>query len=214
MMAIPLFKSRPARIVFGVTGALILGALSNGVWEALFKPSMVWLRDAILTVGTLGIQSLIDSVYFDVGKAGYERASVEILDVFIACFILLFISTIFIAIGNIRNPSGLRTDNAEQDERSRRQFWRVKIYFILPVFILAAVIMLFRFTSIIYEIEASTNLERYQSIIAPYISEQERLNFRSRVAQIHTRAEFLTLIGDMKLIIETNKLYDPAIAIF
>ena len=75
-------------------------------------------------------------------------------------------------------------------------------------------IVMFRFTSIVYEIEASTNLERYQSIIAPYISEQERLNFRSRVAQIHTRAEFLAIIGDMKLIVETNKLYDPAISIF
>jgi len=214
MMAIPLFKSRPAKVIFGVTGALILGALSNGVWEALFKPSMVWLRDVILTVGTLGVQSLIDSVYFDVGRAGYERASVEILSFFMAFFVILIISTIAIAIRSIRKLSGLKTDNEERNERSRQRFWRVKIYFILQIFILASMIVMFRFTSIVYEIEASTNLERYQSIIAPYISEQERLNFRSRVAQIHTRAEFLAIIGDMKLIVETNKLYDPAISIF
>jgi hypothetical protein len=214
MMATPLFRSRPAKIVFGVSGALILSALSNGVWEALFKPSMVWLRDAILTVGTLGIQSLIDGVYFDIGRAEYERASVEILSIFMAFFILAFIVTIITVIRNIRELHGLISDNAERYERARQRFWRVKIYFMLPVFVLAGMTMMFRYTSIVYAIEASTNLERYQSIISPYVSEQERLTYRSRVAQIHTRAEFLARIGDMKQVIEKNKLYDPAISIF
>jgi hypothetical protein len=65
-----------------------------------------------------------------------------------------------------------------------------------------------------YSIEATSILDRYQSIIAPYISDQERLTFKSRIAQIHTRGDFILIVNDMKIVVNKNNLYDPAISVF
>jgi hypothetical protein len=65
--------------VLAIVGALILGALGNGVWESLLKPIILWFRDIVLTISTLGLQSLRDGMYYDIGKENYERASVFIM---------------------------------------------------------------------------------------------------------------------------------------
>jgi hypothetical protein len=63
------------RNVLALLGALIIGALGSGSSETVFKPVFLWLGTALLDIATLGKQSLIDSIYVEVAKGPYERAS-------------------------------------------------------------------------------------------------------------------------------------------
>jgi hypothetical protein len=205
-----LFKSRFANIIGGILVTLALGALGNGVWESLFKPILLWLRDVVLTIGTLGIQSLIDDIYVDVGKSNYERGSLVVLTFMLSMVICSSIFVIFVAFRIVRQRPLVYDRNTVDRIRSAKFFMRLA----LPITLISAAILIFRITSVIYAIEASANLERYELIIAPYLTTQEVLIFRSRIAQLHSRAEFLQIVSDMKSIVKLNNLYDPTISIF
>jgi hypothetical protein len=84
----------------------------------------------------------------------------------------------------------------------------------IPLLLVTWAIILIASIKALYIVDTVSVLDRYQAIISPYISEQERLIFKSRMAQLHARAEFIAIVDDLKGIIKKNGLYDPVISIF
>jgi len=184
----------------------LLGALATPLWESFEKPVLTFARDAALNLSTLGMQSLVDGIYYDVGRGQYERGAERLVVVVTALYILLILFTMPRLIRRIINSSNVGIPRIP-DRREVNLLMSI-------VFVFCSTVVMFDNVTTIYKIEASVNLERYQSIVAPYIDENQRLVFKSRIAQIRTRVEFVTIIQDMKSIIQKNNLYDPAISIF
>lgn len=67
------------RWILAILGTIVLGALGSGLWEVLVKPGLAWAGGAVLTISTLGLDSLRDQIYADVAIGSYERASLSIL---------------------------------------------------------------------------------------------------------------------------------------
>lgn len=103
---------------------------------------------------------------------------------------------------------------SDSDKQVRRETRRKITLYLLPLYIVASIIVIFIITSSMYSIEATSNLDRYQAIIDPYISDQERLTLKSRIAQIHTRSDFILIVNDMKTVSNKNTLYNHAISVF
>ena len=63
-------------------GVVVLGALGSGLWE-LVKPLLGWSWSGLLTIATLGLDSLRDGIYADaassVGRPIGLRLAVQLL---------------------------------------------------------------------------------------------------------------------------------------
>ena len=58
-----------------VSITIALGAVGSGLWESMLKPSTGWLKDWLLNVGTLGVDSFRNSLYAKVGNGHREAAA-------------------------------------------------------------------------------------------------------------------------------------------
>lgn len=67
---------------------------------------------------------------------------------------------------------------------------------------------------VLYTVQAASYIEQLQRIVSPKLTEDQRLEFRSRVAQISKRSDYVAISEDLKHIAEVNKLYVPAFDIF
>ena|ERR1700690_667287 len=78
------------KIIIAILGTIVLGVLSNGLWELLVKPSVIWLRDTLLNIASLGIESIKNDCYVEVAKGFHEAIGLQILAImtiiiFFAC---------------------------------------------------------------------------------------------------------------------------------
>ena len=173
-----------------MVAALLLSGLASPVWENFERPALTWLRDIVLTIGTLGITSLVDQMYADVGNGSYERSSSTLLNV----FSFLGLATIIVFVLSLFNLKSV-VDNVGQHrshvERYERHLLRTstRYKFLLRMFtpmlwlnvcvsVVFVVISAVTLASLNFETEAAAGLERYQNIVGPYISENDRLMFK------------------------------------
>jgi hypothetical protein len=59
-----------------------------------------------------------------------------------------------------------------------------------------------------------TYLDQSQVIIAPFESESNRLGIRSRVAQMHSKDDFISIDNEIKAIAKVNSLMLPSLSIY
>ena len=55
------------KTVASILGAIVLGALGSALWD-LVKPLLGWAANAVLSVSTLGLDSLRNSIYADAAR--------------------------------------------------------------------------------------------------------------------------------------------------
>lgn len=67
------------KVLFALILGILVGALGSGFWEVALSSFFTWLRDQILTITTLGIQTFKDSTYKEIALGFSENASHRLL---------------------------------------------------------------------------------------------------------------------------------------
>jgi hypothetical protein len=66
-----------------IVGVILLGLLTNAIWEFLGKPLLISAQNTILNLSTLGIQQFKDSMYQEIAMGHYDRAGTFLVTHFV-----------------------------------------------------------------------------------------------------------------------------------
>jgi hypothetical protein len=192
-----------------IVGTVALGAIGSGVWEAVFKPGLSWITIALLDVATLGIDRLRDDIYLEIAKGTYERASLKSETVLVAVMLCFSVVTCtrFIQLA-------LRNDDANVKSKiHRKNAIFVGWVLCLVLGVIAGIIQISLIRDI-YIVRAANNIEQFQKVVAPAISENERISIASRVAQIGSRADYEKIINELSATAKNRGLRIPKFDIY
>jgi hypothetical protein len=196
-----------------ILGTLLLGVLGSALWEAVRNP-LTWVSSVLLSLVTLGLDSLRDSIYRDAAAQVPERAGTTILSMALG-----LISGV--AIGSIRlrwAASRLFKDddiNTEINSQSVKLRQRSRSKSILPwlLFTLLATVLILGNREI-YVVRASAYINQLQQIASPFISNEHAKSLRSSFAQVQTRAEYVSLVESLLSVIKNNNAHAPIFSVF
>lgn len=178
---------------------LILGALGSGLWEIAVKPIFSLLMTLALNVVTLGLESLRNDMYADVARGFHEAPSLMLLGITITGSVGFLAGYLF---GGWYFPKTKGGNGSG-------------LLFSLKLIILFGVILiffiLFRST---YINRAITHYEQMTAIVAPYITEHEKIDIKSKFAQIKTKDDYVRIINRLTQVAQENKLYVPTFSIY
>ena len=206
--------------VLTLIGALIVGVLGNALWELLFKPVLLWISTFILTIVTLGIDSLRDNLYAEMAKGLYERSGFETFSMLIVVATAVFISSA------LTLPLGIRIITSELSRRanlvkagSARQWavppsrvfrWlRTAVIVFVALMMFEAGLLLSRYAYVSFIINGALYLDQSQHIVAPYLTDKERIALRSRTAAMKTRFDFDGVNSELLEVAKANKIELP-----
>lgn len=192
------------RWILAILGTIVLGALGSGLWEVLVKPGLAWAGGAVLTISTLGLDSLRDQIYADVAIGSYERASLSILAM-LTGFTISFIGSMAIFRYIVSTYKILNTNH-------RYKFVaRMVLLFYFVAFTTFLYINMYRVN---YTVHAQANLEQIYRTILPYISDEQGKQYTSRMATISSRDDYIQIIDEMTDIARKNNIKVKTFSIF
>lgn len=202
------------KILIGITGflgLLIVGGLSNGVWEYILQPLTNFLLQSALYVSTLGINSYRDDIYLQVAKNFHESSSIVLY--------ALFITTILAIGAGIFLSSFILSDLKKKIKAGTgigkyKKFVKIVDHKLSRYIIFAYLIFAFAFFTIdiireTYINESITYYTQSLKIITPYISSKQHNDFESKFSSIKNRQDFIDLISQMRVIADNNKTNLP-----
>lgn len=169
--------------IFSVLGIIVLGALGSGLWE-LTKPIIGLCVSWMLTVSTLGMDSLRDGIYADTANAIVRPSAFGVVVPLIA----MLVSIVGILL--------IRSIQISSQSTSK--------------FFLFSFGMLFAFATLtIVEVERNSYVNqlaiyslKLEVMAAPYISDVQLKQIRAKYAQIDSRATYIAQVDALRKIIE------------
>lgn len=230
-------KSKTASFVLWLCGALVVGALGNGLWE-IGKPALVWVGVAMLDIGTLGLTTLTDSIYVEVARGTYDRASLSLYSFALGAMtgaVLFFpilhvlrksatlqLKAEFKARKDQTSPPGTLTASEDAQVRADLQvgIMRLKNKIILgqrigaTVAIIVATTLVVQNFRLIYIVRAANHVEQLQRVVAPYLSEAQRLRNSSTFASMRTRQQYVELTQELVAVAKANGVQAPDFDIY
>lgn len=167
-------------------GVITLGALGSGLWE-LVKPFLAWGWSGLLTIATLGMDSLRDGIYADaasvIGKPTGLAVATQGLSVLILFTGVAIISYIRIS-------------------------FRPAPHFIAKVYFGTLFVAAIAFTVAVNRSSYVTQLAAYNAklevIATPYFSDTQMNELRAEYVQIDNRAAYLAHIAKLQKAIEAG----------
>jgi hypothetical protein len=195
--------SKWKKVVFTIVGTLILGAIGSGLWERLFDPAYVWIRDGILNLATFGIRSLKNEMYQNVARGIHQEAAI-----FVMMMATASIATLAISIGLIILVGGRRRLVSSADDFSSKKKGRL-VSIVDRLFnsramailvILYAVMIFFVGYRINYCDLAIIHYNQVRAIIKPLVAVGAVDVFDAEFAQITSSEEYKRLIQKMERI--------------
>ena len=87
-----LFETIKKNKVFVAIATITLGAIGSGVWKYIIEPSMLYFRDVILNIATLGMELYKNVLYSESAKGFTESSSIKL----ISEFNLLYVSALIL----------------------------------------------------------------------------------------------------------------------
>jgi hypothetical protein len=197
-----MFKAKPIKVVLGILATLLVGALSNGLWE-IMKPGLTWVVSGTLDIATLGLATSRDAIYVDVAHGTFERASEQVFSTLIGILMAISIFGLMIRLHKAKSKS--QPDAGAQSEALGG------IYFFSATVLMVLFVLDVR---LIYIVRASNHMEQMQRVVAPYIDEPTRLLYSSRFASMQSRAEYLSLQSELAAIARANHVHVPDFNIY
>src|SRR5712692_8680373 len=70
---------KSTKIVLGIVGTILLGALGSGFWDLCLRDLFTWIGHGILSAITLGITSVRDSFYVEIAKGRTDRVGIYLV---------------------------------------------------------------------------------------------------------------------------------------
>ncbi|MCX5721620.1 MAG: hypothetical protein NT179_06265 [Nitrospirae bacterium] len=222
-----------------LTGTVVIAIFSNAIWEFLVKPALLSVQNGILNLTTLGIRSFKDAIYAEIAKGHHDRASDELLFLFVALMIgvVAFInSTHFERLGRIRKKHkelAKSLDRLQQTsgtdeplhtiesikttlvstERNQVILRRLALLFAgLALFFAISTITMA--AKIKYISSAVTYYDQLIKIATPYITDSQRKLIDSQFSQIKKEEDFDRIVTHLNSIAISNSQTVPAFKVW
>lgn len=171
--------------IFSAIGVIVLGALGSGLWEFL-KPVLGWFGTWILTLSTLGMDSLRDTIY----AAAHTPPMLSEIKAATAtiCSVVMLTGTMVLTY--------IRVSFRPRQPR----FATTHLVFLLGLGIAFFAASLRH----IYSAGLSAYSSKLETIAAQHISDTELKQVRARAAQVNSRSSYLDHVEGLRQIAESN----------
>lgn len=192
------------KVVLGVVGTIVLGAVGSGVWETLFSPMASWLGRAFLSLVTLGLESARDSIYESVAEGHHEVPSLFVyafLAALMAVFPLGLTGPVLIRDRLRQNLKEKTADELAILSRRLRRWLAI----LTAISVLLGSAFLGRFVMHSYVNKAVTHFEQSMRIVAPHIDISEERLLRSEFASIKSKTDFTAVMEKVRTIAQNHK---------
>lgn len=204
------------KVVLGVAATIVLGAVGSGVWELVFSPSFTWLGRSLLTVVTLGLESVSDAIYVDVAKGHHELPSLIVYNL-LGTIILMSLLFGFFVIQNSLLRSKFRQSpegkTPEQLKGLKRRADYLLIWLLLVMTFLCTTVFV-RSVMHTYTNIAVTYFNQCLTIVLPYVSPEEERRLRSEFARISSRKNYEQLVNELREHATSNSIQLPEFSIW
>jgi hypothetical protein len=194
---------RSLKWIFGIVGALFVGAIGNGFWEWFLRDLFMWCGRGILSLITLGVDSVRDSFYAEIAQGRTERVGL-----FLATFGLMFLGLL----GGIltRQTAG---ESGKTFFLPLHQSRNLKMALLVSYFLVMFSLM-FRHVSVSYTSRAVEHFEQMLTICLPTLPGPERDQIRSDFACMKTRADYIKIIENLEAKARANNRNVPSFSIW
>jgi hypothetical protein len=177
--------------ILTLAGLLLLGAVGSGIWDLFLRSASLNIGAGLVGISTLGITSLRDGLYTDIASGNFDRASILIL------LLITGLGSGFV-VGVVTSDMTLGPAKRVLDKAGLK-----------PIAIIIAVTIGFTLmmtARTVYVMMAIASVDQLKVIIAPLVTENDRLILASRLARSTTRAEYVGVVKEMQAIAKTNKI--------
>jgi hypothetical protein len=204
---------------FKAAGVILLGALGSGLWDSLLKPAFVRISYGLLTLSSLGIESIRTGIYERIATGSTALASLQsmaLLTIFGASFLMAAFVASFLLLRWARRDLELserriemrnagveiqrRRETAMEDlEEGRREIRNSRRQLYVMGFLIFLLIGMFLvdLSRISYETSAVQHFQQTLKIASPYLSDAERRDVESRFAQIRSRTDYIAIVDGL-----------------
>jgi hypothetical protein len=209
--------------ILALVSALTIGALSSALWELLLKPLLAWITTLTLNIATLGINSLRDDLYAEIAKGIYDRSGHFLLTGLTVGGAVIF-TGLAIAVPltawrgvlkrvrrrNLLNAGGV-SKGSQKSHPPSQQFRQIRWLLIafVAVSLYEVAFLVVTYVRQDFISSATVYLDQSQRVIGPFLTDDQRVLLRSRVARMKTRADFDSVNGDIVKVAETNNVALP-----
>lgn len=193
-------------------GVIVLGALGSGFWETALKPALVHASYGLMSLSSLGIESVRTGIYEQIATGSTSRAGVEtmtLITTFALGLSVYIFSDIFLKYMDFRKhqkrPDGgvgseHRKSPEELDQHSRKLFKTLRrlVYCLGCLILLGSGILFVDLSRVSYEYTAVVHFQQALKIASPYLSDTDRNMVESKFAQIRSKPEYVAIVDDLE----------------
>jgi F0F1-type ATP synthase membrane subunit c/vacuolar-type H+-ATPase subunit K len=182
-------------------GVIVLGAVGSGLWEYILKPGLFSLTGLALNIATLGMERFKNDLYEEIARGFHEGPSLTLLMLFFGV-----LSGFAFGVITSKYVRGLK----DRNEGFKRRFTKFAV--IYSLFIITFLLVMS--SRITYINRAITHFSQLNLIVAPYISEEEQEIILSRFSQVHSKADYESVLSDLQVIAKEHNLHVPDFSIW
>jgi len=194
---------KPTKIVLGIIGPIILGALGSGFWDLCLRGLFTWIARGILSATTLGITSVRDSFYVEIAKGRTDRVGI---------YLLTFAFIFFGALVGIFMRGG-KFGQKLQAEMPPAYYRSLRIALGFNLVLLYSTLG-FRMIFISYTTSAIDHFEQAYAICLPLMSSPERDEVRADFARIKTKADYVAVLSRLEGRARDHKVELPKFSVW
>jgi hypothetical protein len=209
-------KSRAANIIFWIVVTLVLGALGSGLWENVFSPIFSFFGRLLVTGFTYLSVSYSDSLHRRISRDGIH--TLNLMPFLVVSSLSLFIpwAIVYQTHYLLRKYEGRKhLEIPERDAKKStekidygRKFGRLRL-----IALLSAIVSTFVYGHesylATYTRSAAVFVERSLDILAPSLSEVERLGLKARYRAMENASDFSLLYDELKQQSEKHSIKLP-----
>jgi hypothetical protein len=194
--------------VTSVLGVIVISALASVLGEVAFKPVLIRTSYALMSLSSLGIESVRTGIYERIATGATNRsgaATLYLLTILTVNLCLLLFTHYVERYGFFQTQQKRRDGLADEarpksveelTEESRRllKTFRRLLYFWGLLVLLASGMALVNLSRVSYEYAAVIHFQQALTITSPYLTNADRAMIESKFAQIHSKSEYVAIM--------------------
>ncbi len=185
------------KIILGVIGAIVIGALGSGLWNAAMAPTLSVLSRGLLTLLSLVFRSISNRIYTNVARGFHEEPSLTLLGgltgvVLGVCVTMAFISFYLMRArreGEGKSGEGQGYDRAKKVRRARIMSL---VAMCLATFMATQMIILG------YTNRAITHFRQSFTICKPFIDDQDEDRLLAQFAMVTSKQDYVSILEELR----------------
>lgn len=180
--------------VLGVIGTVLLGAIGSGIWDWVLSDLFSWLGSTFISFASSLSQTFVDSLYKYVWRG---QNFPYLREVYILTF-LIYIMLPFM-LGFFSRRSRLRNTTTTNKEKP-------KIYVLIIMICSIAVMMTIKIWQTSFTERVASTLQANTLILAPYITNVERMELNARFATVDSESTAIELKNTLESLSVKHKI--------